>query len=83
MLTLQYWREYRTYFHIAQDWGMHESTAQRTVKRIEDMLIKSGKFRLPSRRKLWKETEEIEVIAIDVTETEVERKKKTEKILQW
>jgi hypothetical protein len=79
LLTLQYWREYRTYFHIAQDWGMHESTAQRTVKRIEDMLIKSGKFRLPSRRKLWKETEEIEVIAIDVAETEVERPKKKQK----
>ena len=79
LLTLQYWREYRTYFHIAQDWGMHESTAQRTVKRIEDMLIKSGKFRLPSRRKLWKETEEIEVIAIDVAETEVERQKKNRK----
>ena len=37
LLTLQYWREYRTYFHIAQDWGMHESTAQGTVKRIEDI----------------------------------------------
>jgi hypothetical protein len=27
LLTLQYWREYRTYFHIAQDWGIHEATA--------------------------------------------------------
>ena len=83
LLTLQYLREYRTYFHIAQDWGMHESTAQRTVKRIEDILIKSGKFGLPSRRKLWKDTAEIEVIAIDVASTEIERQKKTEKILQW
>lgn len=79
LLTLQYWREYRTYFHIARDWGIHESTAQRTVKRIEDMLIKSGKFRLPSQRKLWQETAEIEVIAIDVAETEIERPKKNRK----
>ncbi len=79
LLTLQYWREYRTYFHIGQDWGVHESTAQRTVKRIEDMLIKSGKFGLPSRRKLWQETGEIEVIAIDVAETEIERPKKKQK----
>jgi hypothetical protein len=79
LLTLQYWREYRTYFHIAQDWGIHESTAQRTVKRIEDILIKSGKFGLPSRRKLWKDTAEIEVIAIDVAETEIERPKKKQK----
>ena len=79
LLTLQYWREYRTYFHIAQDWGMHESTAQRTVKRIEDILIKSGKFGLPSRRKLWKDTAEIEVIAIDVAKTKIERQKKNRK----
>ena len=62
---------------------MHESTAQGTVKRIEDILIKSGKFGLPSRRKLWKDTAEIEVIAIDVAKTKIERQKKTEKILQW
>ena len=37
LLTLQYWRKYRTLFHIAQDWGVHESTAQRIVKRIEDI----------------------------------------------
>lgn len=76
LLTLQYWREYRTYFHIAQDWGMHESTAQRTVKRIEDLLIKSGKFRLPSRRQLVKESKDIGVVVVDVTETEIERPKK-------
>jgi hypothetical protein len=58
---------------------MHESTAQRTVKRIEDILIKSGKFGLPSRRKLWKDTAEIEVIAIDVAKTKIERQKKNRK----
>ncbi len=79
LLTLQYWREYRTYFHIAQDWGMHESTAQRTVKRIENLLIKSGKFRLPSRRQLEKESEDIQVVVVDVAETEIERPKKNRK----
>lgn len=76
LLTLQYWREYRTYFHIAEEWGIHESTAQRTVKRIENLLIKSGKFSLPSRRKLWKDTEELAVVVVDVAETEIERPKK-------
>jgi hypothetical protein len=79
LLTLQYWREYRTYFHIAQDWGMHESTAQRTVKRIENLLIKSGKFPLPSRRQLGKNPAEIEVVVVDVAETEIERPKKNRK----
>ncbi len=27
LITLQYWREYRTYFHIAQDWNS-EFTSQ-------------------------------------------------------
>jgi len=60
---------------------MHESTAHRTVKRIEDILIKSGKFRLPSRRQLLRTTAEIEVVVVDVAETEIERPKKTKTIL--
>ena len=35
LITLEYWREYRTYFHIAKSWGVHESTVCRTVHRIE------------------------------------------------
>ncbi|MBD1936315.1 transposase family protein [Microcoleus sp. FACHB-68] len=62
MLTLQYQRKYRTLFHIAQDWGIHESTAQRTVKRIEGMLIKSQEFSLPSQRELAKQTTEMEAV---------------------
>lgn len=27
LMTLEYWREYRTYFHIGQSWGVNESTA--------------------------------------------------------
>jgi hypothetical protein len=82
LLTLQYWREYRTLFHLAQDRGVHESTAQRTVKRIEDMLIKSKEFSLPSQGELAKQTTEIEVVVVDVAETEIERPKKTETVLQ-
>ena len=76
MLTLQYWREYRTLFHIAQYWGVHESIPQRTVKRIEDMLIKSKEFNLPSQGELAKQTTEIEVVVVDVAEIEIERPKK-------
>lgn len=76
LLTLQYWREYRTLFHIGQDWGLHESTVQRTVKRIEDMLIHSQEFSLPSKRKMCQAQTEIEVVIVDVAETEIERPKK-------
>jgi hypothetical protein len=76
LLTLEYWREYRTLFHIAKDWGIHESTAQRTVKKIEDMLIHSKKFSLPSQREIAKSNTEIEIVIVDVAETEIERPKK-------
>lgn len=76
LMTLSYWREYRTYFHIAQDWEVNESTAYRIIKRIEDMLIKSGMFALPGKKTLTKADCEIDAIAIDVTEHQVERPKK-------
>lgn len=76
LLTLQYWREYRTFFHIAQDWSIHESTAWRIVRRIENILIQAEEFRLPSKRQLQQDGEEIEIIVVDVAETEIERPKK-------
>ena len=32
LMTLEYLREYRTYFHIAQSWGVNESTAYRLIR---------------------------------------------------
>ena len=29
LVTLQYWREYRTYYHISKDWKLAESTVCR------------------------------------------------------
>ena len=26
LVTLEYWREYRSQFHIAKSWGLHETT---------------------------------------------------------
>jgi hypothetical protein len=40
LMALQYWREYRTYFHIGLSWGLAESVVCRTVHRIENLLIK-------------------------------------------
>ena len=44
LVTLEYWREYRTYFHIATSWGVSESTICRIVHRIESELMQSGMF---------------------------------------
>ena len=55
LLTLTFWREYRTMFHLGQDWGLHDEHVSRLVRRIEDILIKCGKFSLPSKRRLLEE----------------------------
>lgn len=47
LMTLEYWREYRTYFHIGQSWGVNESTAYRIIRKIEDILMTSRTFSLP------------------------------------
>ena len=75
LLTLSYWREYRTMFHLGQDYGIHESNVSRTVQKIEDILIKSGKFSLPGKRRLLEEND-LNYTIVDVTEMLIERPKK-------
>jgi hypothetical protein len=76
LLTLEYWREYRTLFHLATSWGLHESSVCRTIRRVEDILAKSRAFRLPGKKKLQPADHRIEFVVVDVAETPVERPKK-------
>ena len=76
LLTLEYWREYRTYFHIGKSWGIEESTAFRIIRKIENVLIKSGKFSLPGKKKLPQSDYGLQVVVVDVTESQIERPKK-------
>ena len=76
LATLEYLREYRTYAHIAIDFGLDESNIYRTIKWVEDTLIKDGTFSLPGRKELLKSDVEYEVVLIDATETPIERPKK-------
>ena len=76
LAALEYWREYRTYAHIAASYGIHESNMHRLIKWVEDVLIKDGTFSLPGKKALLKSDVEYEVVLIDVTETPVERPKR-------
>ena len=79
LMTLEYWREYRTFFHIAKSWGIHESSVWRTIRRVEDILTKSKAFTLPGKKKLQLADHEIEFIVVDVAETPIERPKRSRK----
>jgi len=75
LIMLQYYREYPTFFSLGDMWGIHESTAQRTVRRMEDILIADGTFSLPGNTGLQNLTAE-DLVLIDVTESPIERPKK-------
>ena len=76
LLTLMYWREYRTQFHIAQAYGISESAVCRTIQKIENALTNSGQFRLPGKKALQPSDTVIEIIVVDATEQPIERPKK-------
>jgi hypothetical protein len=78
MLSCKYWREYVTYFSLANEYGVAESTAHDITVWVENVLIRSGKFGLPGKKKLIMD-ESLEVIVVDVTESPVERPKKRQK----
>lgn len=69
-------REYRTYFHIATNYGISESVAYKIIRWVEDTLIKHPAFALPGRKALLKSDMEYEVILIDASESPIERPKK-------
>ena len=76
LIGLEYWREYRSQFHIGVSWGIHETTVGRIIKKSEDLLVKCGKFRLPSQRQLYQPGWEWKVMEVDAGEIEIERPKK-------
>ena len=75
LLSLEYWREYRTMFHLAKSWGLSEATVSRTISRVEDILSSVEEFKLPSKR-FEALPPEVEVVVVDVVESSIERPKK-------
>lgn len=75
LLTLEYWREYRTMFHLGLTWSISESAVSRIIKRIEDILTTAQEFALPGKR-MPEAQLDMEVVVVDVAETEIERPKK-------
>src|SRR5665648_96890 len=62
LMTLEYIREYRTYFHVSKSYGMSESSTYKTVKWVEDILIKHPDFALPGRTALLKSEMDYDVV---------------------
>ena len=76
LMVLMYWREYRTFEHIGETYGVSEATVCRTVKQFENVLIKDKRFHLPGKKALLQSETVFEIVLIDATECPCERPKK-------
>ena len=52
LMALTYWREYRTYFHIATDYNLSEGQCYRNIRFVEDALIEDQRFHLKGKHTL-------------------------------
>ena len=76
LMMLMYLREYRTFMHIAADYGISEGQCCRIIRKLESILVNSKVFHLPGRKALLKSDMQWKVLVIDVGESAVERPKK-------
>jgi hypothetical protein len=79
LVCLEYWREYRTYFHIGSSWGVSEATVCRIVRWVEDHLMQCGQFRLAGKKQLVRGFGIPQVVVMDVTESPIERPKRRQR----
>jgi len=77
LITLQYYREYRTMEHIGADFDCSKCTVFRAVRWVEQTLAADQRFQL--RNKKLVQAESPQTIAVDVTEHPIVRPKKTKK----
>ena len=75
IIALGYYREYRTMNHIAFDYAVSKSTVCESIQWVENTLINSGRWNLPSKRKPVQGTQ-IQTVLVDATECEIERPQK-------
>ena len=80
LITLQYYREYRTQENIGADFGCSKSTVCRSIHWVEDTLSADGRFQLPGKKALQEE-ENIKTVAVDVMEHPMERPKENQE--EW
>jgi len=79
LATLEYFKEYRTYEDIAASYGLTKANVCRTIRWVEEVLIKSGLFNLPGKKSLSGINVQYEVIIVDTTETPIQRPSKGQK----
>ena len=76
LMSLTYLREYCTYFSLGHSFDLSESNCFKTIRKIENILIKSQEFRLPNKKDIYGD-EDIETVVVDAVESSIEKPKKS------
>ena len=76
VVMLEYYHDYLPMRKLGFQWGVDKSQVCNAIKWVESIIMKDGSLSLPSKRKLYEESDEIEYIVIDATECRTERPKK-------
>lgn len=76
LLTLSYLRHYHTQLELAANYRLSESNVCRTIHKVENALIQSKVFSLPKHQAKMGE-----IVIIDVSESPIERPKKSKGII--
>jgi len=76
-LTLEYWREYRSLRHMANDHQIAKSTINDAIQWVEYRLSETEEFKLKELKERFKPGAEsvISVVVVDVEEQPIERPK--------
>jgi len=67
--------------HLAFEFGVAKSTVSDTIVMVENTLIQNGTFHLPGKKALLAKENAGRTLAVDVTESPIERPKKTKKMV--
>lgn len=79
-MTLNYLRTYKSQLELASIYNLSDSNVNRTIIKVENLLMQSGLFDLPKRSHKPKAQDDdtlFEYVVIDVTEVACERPKKS------
>ena len=79
-MSLKYRRQYVTQKESAFEFEVGEAATHDVIVWVENTLVKCEKFTLPGRKELL-DNNEIETVLADVTESPIERPKKTAKMV--
>ncbi|THF69867.1 transposase family protein [Deinococcus sp. Arct2-2] len=82
LMTLEVWRESRTFAYLGDDWGVHETTVHRTVERVEAALIASAQFQMPKKHVLQEAQLVYSIARVDAFKVPCERPKKAAPLIQ-